>query len=293
MDQATLTAAREEYLLCCQVDGKAKRTLELYELVTRLFLDYVGGEEITTTRIRGFLVHLAESRNTTTVNIYTRTLRTFCRWLAENDYLDDDPMKAIRTPKVPSVFPFVLTEQEIHDIVKAAKGKRRDLAVTLFLLDTGVRASELCTLELDNLSLATRSARVFGKGSKERVVYYSDTTAKALSRWLSARPQTDHENALFLNQHGEPLTRHGLLKLVQRLGKLAGIEGKRVSPHTLRHSFATMFVKEGGDPHSLQRLLGHASTKMAERYVNLVGRDVAEAHRRYSPVSRLERQRRG
>lgn len=292
LDQATLTVAKEEYLMCCQVDGKARRTLELYELVTRLFLEYLDGEPITTNRIRGFLIDLSDTRNTTTVNIYTRSLRTFCRYLVDNNYLDEDPMACIRTPKVPKVFPFILTEQEVSDLVKAAKKEKRDLAVFLFLLDTGVRASELCNLELDDINLATRNARVFGKGSKERIVYFSDTTAKAISRWLSSRPQAEHENAVFLNRKREPLTRHGLLKIIKRLGELAGIEGKRVSPHTIRHVFATMFIKEGGDPHSLQLLLGHESTKMAERYVNLVGRDVAEAHRKFSPVGRLERRRR-
>lgn len=292
LSQVTLTTAKEEYMMCCQVDGKAKRTLELNELVTRLFLEYLDGEQITPTRIRGFLINLSDTRNPTTVNIYARTLRVFIHYLVDNGYLDEDPMKNIRTPKTPRVFPNVLSEEEVSSIIKLAKKDKRDHAIVLFLLDAGVRATELCNLELDDISLTTRSARVFGKGSKERVVFFSDTTAKALSRWLSARPQAEYENALFLNCKGQPLTRHGLLKIIKRLGKMAGLAGKNISPHTLRHCFATYFIKEGGDPHSLMRLMGHTTTKMAEIYVNLVSKDIQQAHRRFSPVGRLERQRR-
>lgn len=98
---------------------------------------------------------------------------------------------------------------------------------------------------------------------------------------------------LFVGRRGEARPSSGVLQIVRRLGKKSGLEGKRVSPHTLRHTFATMYVKEGGDAHSLQQMLGHTTTKMAEAYVNLVGRDLAEAHRKYSPVVRIERQRRG
>lgn len=288
MEKIRMESVREEYLLCRQIEGLATGTLQIYSKVTLLFAEYLQGEEITPTRIRGFIAWLGVERNTTTVNIYTRALRTYVRWLAREGYLQEDPMKDIRTPKVPKKFPNVLSEEEVAALLRVAKARPRDYAITLFMLDCGVRASELCDLHIEDVFLLTKSARVFGKGSKERIVFFSPVTAKALARWLSVRPHKPYEDSLFLGVRGEPLTRHGLGHIVTRLAKKAGIQ-RRIGPHAMRHTFATLYVKNGGDAHSLMRLMGHASTAMAQRYVDLVGRDLAEAHQRYSPVMRLER----
>jgi integrase/recombinase XerD len=290
MDTIQLEAVREEYLLCRQIDGLAPGTLEIYSTVTRLFCEYLKGEEITPTRIRGFIAWLGLERNPTTVNIYTRALRTYVRWLVQEGYLPEDPMRDVRTPKVPKKSPNVLSEEEVAALLRVAKGRPRDYAILLFLLDTGVRASELCDLHIEDVYLLTRTARVFGKCSKERIVFFSPPTAKALARWLSVRPHKHYEDSLFLGVRGEPLTRHGLGHIVTRLAAKAGIK-RRIGPHTFRHTFATLYVKNGGDAHSLMRLMGHASTAMAQVYVDLVGRDLAEAHQRYSPVMRLQRGR--
>ena len=132
-----LSAVRDEYLLNCQIDGKAKGTLDIYSHVTRLFLEYLGDDpEITPTRIRGFLLWLSEVRhqNPTTVNINCRALRTFMRWLAREEYLTDDPMRDIKTPKVPSKFPNVLSGDELRKMLAIARRDPRDNAI---LLSTG------------------------------------------------------------------------------------------------------------------------------------------------------------
>jgi integrase/recombinase XerD len=286
-----MAAAREDYLLSCQVEGKTKRTLGLYADVTGRFACFVQGkalEDVAPHDVRSYLATL--NCSTVTVNIHCRTLRAFFSFLAKNGYIKSNPMDGITTPKVPRVFPYVLSEEEVSALLKVAKPDVRDYTILLFLLDTGVRASELCGISVDDVSLAVRSTRVFGKGAKERTVYFSDVTARALARWLSVRNPSDYETALFVGRLGEALTASGVLQIVRRVGKKAGLEGKRVSPHTLRHTFATLYVKEGGDAHSLQQMLGHTTTKMAEAYVNLVGRDLADAHRKYSPVGRLKRQ---
>lgn len=289
-DTRTLTKAREDYLLSCQIEGKAKGTLDLYGRITRKFCDSIewkAPENVTTHDIRGFLADLDVGH--VTVNIYCRTLRTYFNFLVANGYIASNPMDQIPTPRVPRVFPYVLSEDEVNELLRVSKPNPRDFAILIFLLDTGVRVSELCGLSVDDISLPTKSAVVFGKGSKERTVFFSDETAKALMRYVSCRKPKPFEESFFLNRNGDALTRSGVLQLLKRLGQKACIEDKRISPHTLRHSFATFYVKEGGDAHSLQQMLGHSSTKMAEAYVNLVGRDLAEAHRKYSPVQRLKR----
>lgn len=198
MNTKQLSAWRTEYLFSKQVDGLAEGTLRIYELVTRYFVEYLDGEAITPNAIRGFVFSLQEKYNPTTVNIYTRTLRTYVNWLVENEYLDSNPMNGIKTPRAPSKFFNVLTEEEVVAMLKLAKKKPRDNALLLFMVDTGVRAIELCDLKLEDLSLANRSAKVLGKGNKERIVFFSPPTGKALAKWLSVRPDTPFENALFI-----------------------------------------------------------------------------------------------
>jgi integrase/recombinase XerD len=284
-----LQSVREEYLLSCQIDGKAEGTLKIYSLVTRLLAEFLGGEEITPHSIRRFLLWLSEDRtlNTTTVNIYARALRTYVRWMTREGYLWEDTMKDIKTPKVPRKFPNVLPDDDLKRLLAVAKSEPRDNAILLFLLDTGVRAGELCGLSLEDISLGTSTARVLGKGGKERTVFYSKITAKALAKWLSFRPPVLHDDPVFTSQkRKERLTPHGLIQVVQRLARKASIE-RRVTPHTLRHTFATLYIRNGGDSHTLQHLLGHSTLAMAQRYVDLVGRDLSEAHSRYSPVARI------
>jgi integrase/recombinase XerD len=174
-------------------------------------------------------------------------------------------------------------------MISVAKKKPRDLALVLVLLDTGIRASECCHLSLDDVDLEGRSLLVRnGKGQKDRLVFFSDLTARALRRWLACRPADVVDDAVFLSQKtGAALTRNSLAVAVKRLGARAGINGASISPHTLRRTFATRWILNGGDSHSLQRMMGHASIRQAEVYVHLASGDVATAHQRYSPVMRL------
>ena len=148
--------------------------------------------------------------------------------------------------------------------------------------------SELTGLNVDDVELATYTARVNGK-TGERTVHYGKTTAKALSSYLKSRGFIPHEDAFFvsISKGKNRLTRSGVLQLVKKLGNKAGISGKRVSPHTLRHTAATFWIKNGGDTVSLRRQLGHVDHRMVDVYVNLVGKDLAEAHSKYSPLKRI------
>lgn len=268
----TLATARAEYLMACQIEGKSKGTLDIYSRVTNRFCNSTGDKplsEVTPNDIRSYLVNM-DNCSKVTVSIHCRTLRSFFNFLVESNYIEKNPMTEIKTPKVPTIYPHILSEEEVGELLKVARPNPRDYSIMLLILDTGVRATELCGIKLQDLSLATMNVRVLGKGQKERTVYYSKSTAKAISRWLSVRKTEAYEDALFVNCRGEPLTRSGLLQLVRRLGRKAAIKGERVSPHTLRHTAATYYVKEGGDPHSLQMMLGHTTTKMAEKYVGHV-----------------------
>lgn len=158
----------------------------------------------------------------------------------------------------------------------------------MFFLDTGLRVSELCGITLDDINFTAYNARVSGK-TGERTVHFSKETAKALSRYLKARGLIAHEDRLFVVGENR-LRRDTCLKIIKRLGVKAGIDKKkRVSPHTLRHTAATFWIKNGGDATTLQRQLGQVDPRMVDVYVNLVGKDLAEAHSKYSPLKRISK----
>jgi integrase/recombinase XerD len=168
-----------------------------------------------------------------------------------------------------------------------AEGRTWDYIVVLTLLDCGLRAGELVNLTLKDLDLARRSLQVMGKGSREREVYFGRRLARVLREWLNRRTLQLPGDALFSTRNGDPLNRHHLIKVLHRLRDEAKISGVRVSPHTLRHTFATSFIRNGGDPFALQRLLGHSHIETTLLYVHLVGTALREAHAKASPVDRL------
>lgn len=282
--------ARQDYLLAKQLQGVSPRTLSDYDGGTRQFVEYLEDNDLplTTANIRQFL-SILDGVGLVTLGIRIKVLRTFCRWLHAEGYLKTDVMAPIPNPKVPTVFPHVLPEDDIRKLIQVAKKKPRDLALVLLMLDTGARASECCNLSLDDVDLEARSLLIRnGKGQKERYVFFSDTTSRAISRWLAYRPADAFDDALFISKRTcMRLNRNSLAMVIKRLGQRASIKGVRVSPHTLRHSFATQWIRNGGDVHSLQKMLGHTTVRMSEKYVHLVNADVSELHRRYSPVGRL------
>ena len=201
------------------------------------------------------------------------------------------------------VAPF--TSEEVQRLLTAARASnypRRDEAICIFLLDTGVRVSEMCNIRLDDIDWDTRKVTVLGKGQKERAVYFGHQTRRTLWNYLSedsrnprAREKPKGTSPLFVSEvgirSGEPFTRYGMRRLISRLGKRAGISGKRCSPHTFRHTFAVEFLRAGGNVFTLKELLGHTSLHMTNRYVSFAQADLENQHRQFSPADRMRRAR--
>jgi integrase/recombinase XerC len=233
-----------------------------------------------------------------TVQSYYIDLRTLFNFLLAEGAIEATPFHNIKPPiaRPDQIQPFTREQQEA--LLLAAKKSRhpkRDEAILLFLLDTGVRSSELCTLKRKDVDLQGRRAVVLGKGNKTRSVYFGPSTTRALWAYLREEARDD-EQPLFLSDHtGEALTRNGLQLLIRRVGKAARIEAVRCSPHTFRHTFAVEFLRghdgKGGNVFTLQALLGHTSLQMTNRYVALAQADLQNQHRQYSPVERLKGKR--
>lgn len=161
----------------------------------------------------------------------------------------------------------------------------RNEAIIFMLLDTGIRVTELCTLTMRKLDLRNRGIQVIGKGEKERYIPFSARTGKSLFRYLTVR-QTDslYEN-VFLSQDGGELDRTDILHMLTALGKRAGVEG--CHPHRFRHTFAVNYLRNGGDPYTLQVILGHSTMEMVQTYLKLSQIDFETKHRLASPVENM------
>jgi site-specific recombinase XerD len=226
---------------------------------------------------------------------YDRILRTFFTWLIAEGEIEASPMERIPKPidRPDQLNPFA--EEQLLKLLAAAKKTthpRRNEAILLLMLDTGVRVSELCSLTVADLDLSGATITVHeGKGGKSRVLPIAPLTRKALFTYLKER-ESDPDEALFQSDRGTTagggLTRWGIRLMLTRISKAAGIEGVRCSPHTLRHSFAVQYLKAGGNQFALMNLLGHTDTEMTSRYVKYSQADVAAAHRQFSPVANLK-----
>ena len=225
-----------------------------------------------------------------TVATYHRHISAMFSWIVAEGRLEVSPMNRIPPPvdRPDDVQPF--TDEQVNALLAAAKKSmfpRRDEAIVWFMLDTGVRASELSGLRFKDLDMTARSARIEGKGGKARSIFFGKTAAKALWQYLKEDGRV-LDDPLFLSRSGEPLNRLSLLQLMGRLGKEAQITTARCSPHTFRHTFAVSFLRNGGNQMSLLRMLGHTDLKMTARYVKLAQADVERQHRQFSPADKLK-----
>ena len=165
---------------------------------------------------------------------------------------------------------------------------KRDKALILTLLDTGVRASELCRLKINDINLETGTVRIMpflsGRKSRSRVVFIGKVTRSALWHYLVERKDAQPENYPFISRNNRPLDRFILRDLLQRIGERICIDN--VHPHRFRHTFAIQYLRNGGDIFTLQRLLGHSDISMVRRYLNIADTDTKTAHQQASPVDR-------
>lgn len=203
-------------------------------------------------------------------------VRSFYRFLETEKYIDNDPTELLESPHIGDHLPEVLTTEEVDRLEQAIDLSKwegqRNKAIIEVLFSCGLRVSELITLRLSDLYLDEHFIRVRGKGNKERFVPISDSAIKHLMFWFADRNimkiKPGEEDYVFLNRRGAHLTRTMILIMIKRLGEEAGI-GKTISPHTLRHSFATVLLEGGADLRAIQAMLGHESIGTTEIYTHI------------------------
>lgn len=299
------------FFLAKQAEGCSPNTIAEYKKDFAHFARWASGRDpagLAPSDIKAFLAHLRTEPNGHGRPLSAKTcynawvaLRSFYRWLAEETGTPN-PLASVPAPKAPEPVIEPLSREEVAAILKACDGCReaktkgraafsmrrdmaaRDRAIVLVLLDAGLRASELCTLTVGDVDLATGKLLVrCGKGGKGRIVYLGKMARRAVWKYLAGR-QTRADEPLFLTREGRALSPDRLVKLFANLGDRAGVAN--LHPHRLRHTFATEFLRNGGNLLALQRLLGHASLAMVRRYAAIAEADLAKAHETGSPADK-------
>jgi len=247
-------------------------------------------EDVTRDNLMSFLVHLGDTGLATrSVARHVSAVRGFFGFLLEDELLELDPSETLRAPNWGTKLPVILSLDEVEALLEAPDPEQprglRDRAMLEVLYATGVRVSELCGLQLGDLREDAQFLLVEGKGSKERLVPLGSKAMEALGRYLrEARPVLPGAagRALFPGPSGRPLRRQTLWKIIRGHARTAGIT-KPLSPHKLRHSFATHLLERGADLRAVQALLGHADISTTQIYTHVTRERLLDIHRKAHP----------
>lgn len=253
-------------------------TLRAYQADLEGFLALTkasGPKSIDRSLVRGYIAALQGDAKLKRSSVLRKisAVRSFTRWLRENGELDRDPFLQVPVPKREKRLPKFLTEAEVDELLKAGaraaqKLGPRDRALLELLYSCGLRRAELAGLNVGDVDFLSGFVRVFGKGSKERLVPAGTTALKALREYLGARASRGGGQPLFLNHRGARLTHDGVALVVRRWSRDCGFS-KKVTPHMFRHSFATHLLNGGCDLRSVQEMLGHKNLATTQVYTHL------------------------
>lgn len=287
---ASVQAARMAFLDRCRAKDLTQGTIAWYGQILRDLESFLMARTIediarvSTISLREYLANLRTKNSSETTFRTWGALKCFFRFLSSDGLIPTDPMSKVERPRRErrQIKPMSMTQ--VVSLMSAADVQYR--AMLFLMVDSGLRLSEILGLTMEQLNLIERTVTVFGKGRKERTVPVGAASEHALVDYLALRGAGG--STLFIGRSGNALHPRSVQLRLKRYARSVGISGVRVSPHTLRHSFAIQYVRNGGDPFSLQAILGHSTLDMVRNYVNMASRDVCVQHRKFSPMDRLE-----
>ena len=298
--QIQIASSLNSFQIRCRSQNLSSGTIRFYEIKLSKFVSFVKSIgisevlDITPTTIREYLLFLQDSgHNGGGRHAHFRAIRTFLYWY-ENEYEPEDWKNPITKVKAPKVIQEPLDPISLYDIQcligicnKTIFTDLRDRAIIFILLDTGVRANELLSLNIEDINLSTGHIQIKnGKGGKYRTVIIGQTSAKSLSTYLDSR--CDNNRVLFVTQPQSGSTRltyFGLRSMIKRRSLLAGINTPTL--HSFRRAFALSMLRSGIDLYTLQKLMGHASIDTLKHYLKQTTEDIRRAHERYGPVDNV------
>lgn len=279
--------------------GLAAKTVEAYTRDVRFFLDFLAARGRTEPQalvrddVASYLVRLqaAHRRASTRARAFV-SIRSFLHFLKAQRLTREDVAQGFDAPKKNLVLPRVLDEETMRALVEGVNGTSardlRDRAMLELLYGCGLRVSELCSLAVGDFIADAEVVRCRGKGSKERIIPVGGAAGRAVARYLaSARASFVREGgdvrALFLTRLGRPFSRMGVFKLLRERALAAGVDPSRISPHVLRHCFATHMLQHGADVRAIQEMLGHASISTTQVYTHVDRARLSAEHRHHHP----------
>ena len=279
--------------------GMSEKTCVAYGSDLRFFAAYLKrrkigrAAEVTREDIVAFLANEREKgMKGSTRSRRTAAIRMFFRYLKERRLIAANPSDLMDAPKKARTLPRVLSEQEVFAMLDEVKGddptSLRDRAILEVMYGCGLRVSELCELKREDIVADGELLRILGKGSKERIVPIGTAAGRALTAYLEGSRESFargdlSENHVFLTRLGRPFTRQGVFKIVRQRAAAVGIAADRISPHVLRHCFASHMLSRGADIRAIQELLGHADIGTTQVYTHVDTARFGDIHRRYHP----------
>jgi len=277
--------------------GLSKNTIEAYRHGLNRFFDHLrrkGIQEIGNVGkfdIRAFLLALkGKGLSTKTVVRDLVAIRTFFQFLIQEEILEANPVEEIESPKMAKTLPEILTLKEVEQLLEQPDLRTplgvRDRAMLEVLYATGMRVSELVQLPTNQVNLESGYVVIYGKGSKERMVPIGSEAMKWITLYLQTARQRlakgKENNFLFINRSGRGMSRQRFWKNIKTYGLKAGLR-KRITPHLLRHSFASHLLERGADLRSVQMMLGHVDISTTQIYTHVTGERLKKIHQRYHP----------
>lgn len=269
----------------------SENTISSYSLDLKKFTNYVKKDfgKVNKEDVRKYIQYLSKKESSLSVSRAISTLKSFYKFLQINKYTKTNPLALISNPKQPKTLPKVLSEEEVNkllDINLKTDFDYRNKAMLELMYSSGLRVSELINLTVNDIDIKNCTVRIFGKGSKERIIPLNEYATEAINNYIlyhrSVLFKHGENNYLFLNNHGNRMTRQGFFKILKKIAKEKEIKTE-FSPHTLRHSFATHLLKYGADLRSIQELLGHSDISTTQIYTHITNEKLQKDYHKYHP----------
>ena len=276
-----------EYLEFIEVEkGLSSNTVNAYRRDLTGFLDFcmdkgiMGVEYITRNHLNSYILKLrSDNLNPRSVVRKIASLRGFFKWLSANEYINNNPASMLEQPKLPKRLPKVMSLQEIKEIFHSDLNNQENLVVEL-LYDCGLRVSELVNLKIGDIDLKSKYIQCVGKGSKERLIPFGKKAKESINKYLKERENVVTKynlqtKRLFITNSGRLINRQDIYNFIRKLGEKIH---KHISPHTLRHTFATHLLENGADLRVVQELLGHSDVSTTQLYTHITKKRLKEVY---------------
>ena len=279
----------EKFLTYLDIEKNySKYTLINYKIDLDEFFVFIGEmpiEKVDYLTLRRYLAKIREKEpKPRTIARKLSSLRSFLKFLTREGYLKVNPSKLLTTPKLDKRLPQFLTEEEVTKFIEAPKLDddmgRRDRAILETLYSTGIRVSELVGMDMESIDFISNIVKVAGKGKKERLVPIGNRAIRAIQDYVEKRKHK--EKAVFLNKSGKRLSTRSVVNITEKYIKMAGIREK-LSPHALRHSFATHLLNRGADLRAVQELLGHVNLSTTQIYTHMTTEKLKSVYSKAHP----------